>query len=313
MDDDIVVIESERDKLEKIAGPIGAEQCESGRMLVRVVAVFGQRMVIGMADAAAAKFEDTGRVSSSPAKTIVWITGATQGIGAALANAVPYPDARVINISRRAHPTLETVVADLSDPQAWDRIAEHLREELSAFTGERAIFFHNANLGGSGFVGEIDPDLYRRQVLANAAASLIVGDAFIRACPVGLDAGLVMISSASAKFAMQGLAVYGAAKAAMEQWVRAVRAERARRGAGPWVVAIRPGFVVTDEMRAKFASLTDADIAADPGAPAVRDAIAAGRGDTPEQCARGIWSLLPPDPNGRTVLFLGEFIEGSQG
>jgi hypothetical protein len=42
-------------------------------------------------------------------------------------------------------------------------------------------------------------------------------------------------------------------------------------------------------------------------------AIAEGRGDSPDKVARDIWSLLPPDPEGRTVLFLGEFIEGSQG
>jgi NAD(P)-dependent dehydrogenase (short-subunit alcohol dehydrogenase family) len=245
--------------------------------------------------------------------TIVWITGATQGIGAALARAVPYPEARVINISRRAHPTLENVIADLADPAAWDRVAAHLQAELSSFKAQRALFIHNANLPGNGFVGEVDSDLYRRQVMANAAASLILGDAFIRACPPGLDAGLVMMSSASAKFALEGAAVYGAAKAAMEQWVRAVRAERTRRGSGPWVVAIRPGFVVTDEMRAAYATVDDATLEKDPGAAAVRDAIASGRGDTPDGVAQAIWSLLPPDPDGRTVLFLGEFIEGSQG
>ena len=119
-----------------------------------------------------------------------------------------------------------------------------------------------------------------------------------------------MISSASAKFAMQGQAVYGAAKAGMEQWVRAVRAERKRRGEGPWVVAIRPGFVVTEEMRANQANLDEHDF---PGAAAVKAAIAAGKGDDPADVARNIWDLLPPDPGGRTVLFLGEFVEGSQG
>jgi len=190
----------------------------------------------------------------------------------------------------------------------------HLQEELASFRGERALFIHNANLSGSGFVGEIDEQLYRQQVLANAAASLVLGDAFIRHCPEGLDAGLVMISSASAKFAMQGMAVYGAAKAAMEQWVRAVRAERKRRGTGPWVVAIRPGFVVTDEMRATYAAPPDGQTRDEmPGAAAIREAIASGRGQTPDGVAQEIWSLLPPDPEGRTVLFLGEFIEGSQG
>jgi benzil reductase ((S)-benzoin forming) len=247
------------------------------------------------------------------ASAIVWITGATQGIGAALARAVPYPGARVINISRRTHPTLETVVADLADPAAWDRVGAHLQAELSSFRGQRAVFIHNANLPGHGFVGEMDPDLYRRQVMANAAASLVLGEAFIRACPPGLEAGLTMISSASAKFALQGAAVYGAAKATMEQWVRTVRAERKRRGTGPWVVAIRPGFVVTDEMRSSYADIDDAELERNPGALAVRDAIASGRGDSPDGVAHAIWSLLPPDADGRTVLFLGEFIEGSQG
>jgi benzil reductase ((S)-benzoin forming) len=250
-------------------------------------------------------------MAGAGASTIVWITGATQGIGAALARAVPYPDARVVNISRRVHPELETVVADLSDPASWDVVAAHLDAELGAFTGERAIFIHNANYGGSvGFAGEIDPQECRRQVLANAAASLVLGDAFIRACRPGYESGLVMISSASAKFAMQGQAVYGAAKAGMEQWVRAVRAERRTRGAGPWVVAIRPGFVVTDEMRAAAGRY---DEHAFPGAAAVKAAIDAGQGDDPRDTARNIWALLPPDPDGRTVLFLGTFVEGSQG
>jgi NAD(P)-dependent dehydrogenase (short-subunit alcohol dehydrogenase family) len=245
------------------------------------------------------------------AATIVWITGATQGIGAALARSVPYPNSRVVNISRRVHPDLETVVADLTDPTSWDVVAAHVAAELSGFAGERAIFIHNANYGSAtGFVGEIDPIEYRRQVLANAAGSLMLGDAFIRACRPGYESGLVMISSAAAKFAMQGHAVYGAAKAGMEQWVRGVRAERKRRGEGPWVVAIRPGFVVTDEMRAHAASYDDREF---PGGAAVKAAIESGKGDSPEECARSIWGLLPPDPDGRTVLFLGEFVEGSQG
>jgi benzil reductase ((S)-benzoin forming) len=76
----------------------------------------------------------------------------------------------------------------------------------------------------------------------------------VPASGLGYESGLVMISSASAKFAMQGMAVYGAAKAGMEQWVRAVRAERKTRGTGSWAVAIRPGFVVTESMRAQYAN-----------------------------------------------------------
>ena len=167
-------------------------------------------------------------------RTIVWISGATQGIGAALARSVPYPDARVINISRRRHPELETIVADLSEPASWDVVSAHFADELATFEGERAIFIHNANYAGNvGFAGETDPFEYRRRVLANVAAPLVLGDAFVRACRPGYESGLVMISSATAKFAMQGMSVYGAGKAGMEQWVRTVRRERAARGTHP--------------------------------------------------------------------------------
>ena len=137
---------------------------------------------------------------------------------------------------------------------------------------------------------------------------MVLGDAFIRACRPGYESGLVMISSASAKFAMQGMAVYGAAKAGMEQWVRAVRAERKTRRADPWVVAIRPGFIVTEQMRAQYAH-GHGDLDAFPGGAAVaKPSPRAGR--VPRRGRPAIWRLLPPDPNGRTVLFLGEFIEG---
>src|SRR5438309_10808520 len=109
----------------------------------------------------------------SDGTSIVWITGATQGIGEQLAKHVPYPNARVINISRRRNPDLENVVADLTDPASWDVIADHFASELAAFKGERAVFVHNANYPGSGFVGEIDPTEYRKQVMANSAASLV--------------------------------------------------------------------------------------------------------------------------------------------
>jgi short-subunit dehydrogenase len=242
--------------------------------------------------------------------SIVWITGATQGIGAALARSVPYPDARVINISRRQHPDLETVQADLTDPMSWDRVIDHVRSELSSFQGDRAIFINNAYYSGIGFAGMIDPTEQRKQVYANAAAPLVLGDAFLHACDPRFESGLVMISSATARHAMEAHAVYGAAKAAMEQWVRAVRAERRRLGVGPWVIAIRPGVVLTEEFWERHAAF-EASGEDYPGRGAVEAAIKAGKYLTPAESARQIWGLLPPDPDGRNVLYIGEMAEGA--
>jgi NAD(P)-dependent dehydrogenase (short-subunit alcohol dehydrogenase family) len=243
--------------------------------------------------------------------SIVWITGATQGIGAALARSVPYAGARVINIARRQHPDLETLRADLTDPGSWDRIIDHVGSELASFRGERAIFINNAYYSvGIGFAGMIDPNEQRKQVYANAAAPLVLGDAFVHACNPRFESGLVMISSATARHAMEAHAVYGAAKAAMEQWVRAVRAERRRLGVGPWVIAIRPGVVLTDDFLERHAGF-EASGEDYPGRPAVEAAVKAGKYLTPDESARQIWGLLPPDPNGRNVLYIGEMAEGA--
>lgn len=237
--------------------------------------------------------------------TIVWITGATSGIGAALAASVPWDGARVVNIARRANPACANVAADLADPAAWDTIDEHLAAELGGFTGRRAVFVHNAFLSEPvGFVGEIDPHAYRRHVLANAAAPLVVGEQFLRHLPPDVEGGLMMISSAAARVPFAGRAGYGAGKAAMEQWVRTVRSEIEHRGAATWVVAIRPGAVDTPALR----SDAQADPAAFPVSVAAREALAAGLIDSPEVAARRIWEQVPPASGAPAVVLLGEMI-----
>jgi benzil reductase ((S)-benzoin forming) len=140
--------------------------------------------------------------------TIVWISGATEGLGLGLARNVPYPNARIINLSRRQHPDYETVQFDLAEPGTWHVVAEHFQRELRDFKGKRAIFIHNAYMGAlQGFVGEADPELCRQAVTANAAAPLILGDAFVRACGAGYESGLVMITSAAARVPWEGDAI----------------------------------------------------------------------------------------------------------
>jgi len=239
------------------------------------------------------------------ASTVIWITGATSGIGEALAETVPYDDARIINISRSAHPRLENVVADLSRPAGWDIVESHFIEELSRFEGERAILVVNAFMADPvGFVGEVDPVAYRHHILMNVAAPLIVGDAFLRMVPSDVEAGVVMMSSAAARVPFAGRAGYGAGKAAMEQWVRTVRSEIAHRRSNQWVVAVRPGAVDTPSLRADAA----ADPAVNPTAAAVRQALADGLVDSADVAARRIWDVLPPAPDSPAVVLLGQMV-----
>lgn len=239
---------------------------------------------------------------------IVWITGATSGIGQALARTCPWPSTKIISVSRRPHPDHDTVPFDLTDPSTWDAVGEHLTEVLSTFRGKQAIFIHNALYfwGGRAFVGEGEVTNHRSEITANVVAPLVLGDLFLRACgpavDAGVDVGLVQISSASARIAYPGLAIYGAAKASMEQWVRAVRKERSHRGTGPWVCAIRPGFVNTPAAR-RDAELPPGTY---PGQAGVAEAIRKGNYLEEDESAGLIWGAIPDDCKANAVLLFGE-------
>jgi short-subunit dehydrogenase len=241
--------------------------------------------------------------------TIVWITGATSGIGEALARTCPWPDTEIVSISRRDHPKLQTVRFDLTDMTSWDRVGEHFAERLASFRGRRAVFIHNAlHYWGRAFVGEGEHANHRTEIIANAVAPLVLGDLFIRAAApavdAGVDVGLVQMSSASARIVYPGLAIYCAAKAAMEQWVRAVRKEREHRGKGPWVVAIRPGFVDTPAAR------REAELPPDtyPGVPGIAEAVRTGNTLAADESARLIWGALPDQARAKPVLLFGEAV-----
>src|SRR2546430_7505263 len=89
--------------------------------------------------------------------TTVWITGATSGIGEALAATVPWDGARVINIARRAHPDLENVPADLTEPSDWGVVSDHLAAELDASRGHEGVVDEDGPLGSSRLRGRARP------------------------------------------------------------------------------------------------------------------------------------------------------------
>jgi len=245
---------------------------------------------------------------SKQSDTVVWITGATSGIGEALARTCPWPDTEIISISRRDHAHLETVRFDLTEMTSWDAVGEHFAKRLASFRGTRAVFIHNAlhYWGGRAFVGEGDPAKHRTEIIANVVSPLVLGDLFIRAAApavdAGVDVGLVQMSSASARIAYPGLSIYGAAKASMEQWVRGVRKEREHRGKGPWVVAIRPGFVDTPAARREAELPFDTH----PGVPGIAEAVRTGNMLAAEESARLIWGALPDQAREKAVLLFGE-------
>jgi benzil reductase ((S)-benzoin forming) len=233
--------------------------------------------------------------------TLIWISGASAGIGRALVDTVPYPAARIVDISRSGGaPGTEHLPADLADPMSWAAVEAHFVAQLGRFPGERAVFVHNAGtLEPMGFAGEVDSDGYRAQVLLNAAAPQALGHGFLKAArEFGGEAHLVMLTSGAATSPYEGWSAYCAGKAAVDMWVRTAGAEQARRDGGVRVVAVAPGVVATG-MQEQIRAMEEKDF---PAVEKFRRLHEEGELRDPADAARGIWSLLDRDlDNGAVV------------
>jgi len=231
---------------------------------------------------------------------LIFISGASSGIGLALARSAPWPRSRVIDISRRGAPGLEHFAADLAEPEQWQRVAELFARELRGFAGERVVFVHAAGtLEPIGFAGEVDAAAYRRAVLLNAASPQVLGDAFLRAARTTRAAcQLVLISSGAAHSVYEGWSAYGAGKAALDQWARTAGAEQARRGGRVRVLAVAPGIVAT-AMQEQIRATPAADF---PEVARFIELHAQHELREPGAVAGEIWALLDRDlPNGAVV------------
>jgi len=230
--------------------------------------------------------------------SLVWISGASSGIGAALAATVPWRDATVVDISRSGGtPGTEHLPADLADPDAWSLVEAHFLARLARADAGRAVFVHNAGtLDPMGPAGAVDSRAYAANVLLNAAAPQVLGHAFLRAvADFPGEAQLYLLTSGAATKPYPGWSSYCGAKAGVDHWVRTVGEEqRARAAAGLpacRVVAVAPGVVATpmqEQVRATDPSLF-------PAVTRFRSLHDAGELRDPADAARQLWSLADRD------------------
>lgn len=235
------------------------------------------------------------------ANSLVWISGASSGIGQAMVQTVPWADARMIGISRRQAPGIEHLAADLADPAAWEGVGDSFRRELAGYAGERVVFVHAAGtIEPIGFAGEVDTGAYLANLLLNSAAPQALGHLFLAAArAVNAERHLVMLTSGAAKGVYPGWTSYGAGKAAIDQWVRNAGAEQAIRG-GVRVLAVAPGTVHTD-MQGHLRKTSEE---AFPQRQKFLDLHAGGKLTDPVGVAKKIWALLDRDLDNGSVVDL---------
>ena len=151
------------------------------------------------------------------------------------------------------------------------------------------VFVHAAGtIDPMGFAGEVDPEDYAANVVLNSAAPQVLGHVFLAAArDVEAARHLVMFTSGAAKSVYPGWSSYGAAKAAIDQWVRNAGAEQDIRG-GVKVLSVAPGTVDTGMQRI----LRETSVDDFPSRQKFVDLHAAGKLSDPAEVAQRIWSLL---------------------
>ncbi len=199
------------------------------------------------------------------------ITGASRGLGLALAEQRLARGDRVLAISRQA-PGLpvEAWQADLADPLP---LAARLREWLQALDPAgfaSATLIHNAGvIPTPAPLADSNAAELANALRVGLEAPLVLSAAFLEATakwPVPRK--LLFISSGLGRRAMAGSAAYCAAKAGLDHLARSLALEEAARPNGARVVSLAPGVVDTDMQlqlrsadpdrfpeRAKFAGL----------------------------------------------------------
>ena len=228
-----------------------------------------------------------------PSLTI--ITGASRGLGRAVAEQRLAQGHQVLSISRQAavglaSPLLKHWSTDLAD-------AAGVAARLQAWLAERGpeTFARVDLINNAGVISQLAPlgDITAAD-LANAVrvgleAPLLLTAAFLRATRGwSLPRKVLLVSSGLGRRAMAGSASYCAAKAGLDHLARAVALEEAARPDGVRIVSLAPGVIDTDMQ----VQLRTADPASFPERERFLGLKAGGQLDSPSQAAAKLLTCL---------------------
>lgn len=204
------------------------------------------------------------------------VTGASNGIGAAIAAHLRARGDVVVGIDREAAP--ETIVADLADP------AERVRalEEATLRLGAIDVVVNVAGIYRTGSIHDSGFDDWRPVWSVNLDAPL---DLMRLTTPGMVERGfgrIVNITSVHARFAQPASLAYDVAKAGLEAATRSASLDLARSGV--LVNAVAPGFVRT-AMSLLADGTDETDTAGFRAAYVDSGRLAVGRGALPSELA----------------------------
>lgn len=185
-------------------------------------------------------------------KRRIILTGASSGIGRALAVEYGRRGARLLLIARRGELLAEVaratiaaggealeLAADVTDP---DLPARALAMADEAWGDVDAIIM-NAGVGATAFAHELDAEQIERVMAVNYGSAVRMISTALPRMLARRKGQLVAVSSLAAYRGMPGSAAYNASKAALTVFMESLRAELRRSGVT--ITTIAPGFVRT--------------------------------------------------------------------
>lgn len=214
---------------------------------------------------------------------VVWVIGASSGIGRATAKAFSEAGAAVI-LSARQVPELESlakelngeslvVPLDITDPDGRERAWEQAR----TWKGHVDVLVNNAGVSQRARALETTEETLRRVMEINFFGTVALTKLVTPAMLERKSGQIVTVTSVTGQVATPLRSGYAASKHALHGYFDALRAEL--HGTGVDVTIIMPGFVNTN--------ISIAAVTAD-GSPLGRLEDNTAGGISPEQCAAGI-------------------------
>jgi short-subunit dehydrogenase len=217
----------------------------------------------------------------------VLVTGASQGIGRALAVAAAKRGCKVLAAARSqqlldelaAEATVATVAADVTSPA--DRQA--MVDAAVRHYGGLDVLINNAGIGATGHFMDSSPDILRQIFETNFFGTTETTRAFLPLLKQGTTPAIVNISSVLGRRAIPARGLYSASKFAVAGWTEAIRAELAKDGID--VILVNPGLTRTNfsknllESKAKISMEHKRGMSSEEVAEATLDATAAGKAE----------------------------------